>query len=218
MMNKAQEEKLLARLLANTSTLKRSLPITKISSDVEKLIRHFGSIKIVSDKIGISTEMLNRFLAVKKLCPEVRNLVKKRKIDSVEVVNHLSFFSGTSQAVIANLIVEENLTSNDVKVLRAYRRSFPSLSIKEIVERVLKSKSKKIYIMYINIPIHIKPDLYLKRVKRIVGNKEIISFEHKQQIGKIKISKSGLHSLKKEAKGKKMNLRTYLNYITKEDN
>lgn len=208
--NNFEQEKRLARLLANTLTRKRPHSIIVVVEDIIWLKNKLSSLKAVSERIGISTEMLTRFMNVKKLCPEVQKLVKNRNIDSVEIVNPLTFFDFDSQLVIAKNVVNGHLTSSDLKVLRSYKKNLPNLGVTQLIERVLNSKDKKVYVLNFYIPPIVKPKNVLLKFQNLIGKNEIISFESKRQIGKIKVTKIGLKTIREHSKKKNLNLRKYI--------
>lgn len=207
---KDELEKRLARLLANTLRTKRPHPITVIANDIIFLKNELSSLKEVSERVGISVEMLRRFLCVNNLNPKVKQLVKKRDIDSVEMVNHLCSFDNDSQIVITQDIIEGRLAASDIKVLRSYKNRYPDLKIKKLIGRVIDSKDKTDFVLYFHVPIDIQPAKILKKFHELLGKKEIVFFEPSRIICKIKLTKVGLKRIRKEAKGKKLDLRKYI--------
>ena len=75
------KEEIISRLLLNTKRNKRRDNIIKIAKDISWLKNELGNLQKVSEEIGISTGMLNRFLSVEKLSDTVKNLVENRQID-----------------------------------------------------------------------------------------------------------------------------------------
>jgi len=208
--NTSEQEKRLARLLANTLRRKRAHPITSIAKDIIWLENNLGSLRELSKRIGVSTEMLKRFLNVKKLHPDVQKLIKQRKIDSVEIVNHLAYFNSESQLILANYVIDGYFTSDDLKVLRSYKKNYPNLKIKQLINRILPSIDKKIYVLYFYIPSNLKPKNILQKFHSFIEKNEIVSFEQDKQIAKIKLTKRGLNVLRDHAKKENLNLRDFI--------
>ena len=69
-------EYIIARLIANTRRKLRKDNLVEISNQIRWLERDLGSLKKVSETIGISVDQISQFLSVEKLCPEVKKLVE----------------------------------------------------------------------------------------------------------------------------------------------
>src|SRR5437764_5953125 len=111
------EQELLVSLLGNTgrSNNRRNISIYQIAENIIALSKIKGGIKNVAGLLGISTGMLNKFLSVKKLSPEVLQLVKERKIDSVEAINIIAKFPYKVQKVISEKTISHKLSSQDIR-------------------------------------------------------------------------------------------------------
>ncbi len=209
-----KEDITIVRLIANTKTRKRPDNIEDIAKDIEWLINELGSIKVVSNIIGISTEMLNKFLAVNKLSKEVRNLVKERKIDSVAIVHLIKKFNNKSQLIIAKEVVNGRLNSEDVKVLVPISNKLQEKNINEIIERVVKSKNQKVYIAYFMIPYEFIDNKILeKKFEKIVGKEGLLSLKINDNIGSLELTHSGQKKLRNEAKTANKSLKKFVDGI-----
>jgi len=207
-----EREAIIARLILNTRRRERPDNLVRIANDIRWLEHDLGSLKIVSKVLDISTDMLRQFLSVEKLCPEVRKLVEERKIDLIRIVHNMRNFDAESQKIIANEVIEGQLSGNDVRILYPLHKSLPDLTIEQLILRVQKSKNIKVYVAYFRIPIEFKNNqLLLKRFEEIVGKDEIISFSIKNSIGMLELTLSGQKKLRQVAKERKLSLKKFVN-------
>lgn len=200
----------LARLLANTKARKRTHPINIVVNDIIWLEKELGSFKEISKRADVSIEMIKRFLSFKYLCTDVQNLVKSRRLDSVEIVNHLKSFNCSSQKIIARDVLYGELNSYDVKTIRAYKKEHPELKINQIIKKIKNIKEKKIYVLNFYISSEKDPKKIRAKLTNVMNKKEIISFEIQNFIGKLKITKKALIKLRKLSKNKNVNLKKYI--------
>ncbi|MFW5887360.1 MAG: hypothetical protein ACOCUH_01040, partial [Bacteriovoracia bacterium] len=141
---KVDTNKLIARLILNTKRVKRQDSIVQVADDIAALQDKLGSLKRVSETIGISTHMLNQFLGVNKLSPKVYELVKKRELDSVSAVYYLGKHPSSDQIKLANSYINGEINSQDIRVLGPLRSRYPNKSIEELIERTKQSKDIKV--------------------------------------------------------------------------
>lgn len=84
LMQKLDEISALQIVFANIRRKKRKENLVNIAKAFEYLVKNYGSLKAVAEKVGISAEMIRQFLSVLKLPVEVQELFSKREIDSVD--------------------------------------------------------------------------------------------------------------------------------------
>ena len=205
---------IIARLIANTRRRKRPNNLIKIADDIVWLKDELGGLKVVSEIIGISSEMLRKFLSVSKLNSNIQKLIRERKIDSVTIAHLMSSFDNDSQNLIAKEILAGRLLADDMKVLVPLKNSMPNLSIKQLISRVIKSKNIKIYVLYFRIPNDLNNIRLLEnRFKNIVAQKDIVSLTIKNQIGTLELSSAGLTKLRYEAKSHNLSLRKFVDNV-----
>lgn len=202
----------IARLLANTKKIKRPDNLMQIADDILWLSSYEGNLKKVSNIIGISTEMLRKFLSVKQVAPEIKKLVAERKIDRVTIVHLMKNFDSRSQQILADEVMAGRLTVDDMKVLVPLAKQLPNLTINQIISRVQESKDRKIYIIRFEVPSTLKEDFSLleNRFKKIISDKDIASFTVEDKIGSLELTSAGLKQLKKAAKKQNLSLRKFV--------
>lgn len=217
MNREAKREAVIARLIANTLRKKRPNSLIEIARDIRWLQNDLGSLKAVSETIGISTDMLGQFLSVERLSPEVRKLVEERKIDLVNVVHYMRDFEPEAQQVIAKEVIADRLSTNDIRVLAPLRKSLPHLTVDQLISRVQKSKNIKVYVAYFRIPPGFEnTDASKRRFEKIVGKNEIVSFTVKDLVGTLELTSFGQKKLRGAAKERNLSLRKFVDRIVLE--
>ncbi|MFT3886513.1 MAG: hypothetical protein QM724_14150 [Flavobacteriales bacterium] len=119
----------------NTRRIKRTASIEELAYDIQLLRDSYGTLDKVSEAIGLSTSMLGQFMAVEKLIPEVREMVRKRVLDSVSVVHYISKHSAADQVYLAKAYTSGDLSSQDIRAIAPLRTRFPA-------ERIERSRSE----------------------------------------------------------------------------
>ncbi|MCK4785289.1 MAG: hypothetical protein KAV87_16180 [Desulfobacteraceae bacterium] len=217
MNRESKRETVIARLIANTRRRKRPNSLIEIARDIRWLQNDLGSLKAVSETIGISAHMLGQFLSVEKLCPEVKELVKERKIDLLNVVRYIRGFGAQAQNVIAREVIADQLSANDIRVLAPLHKSLPHFTVHQLISRVRKSKNVKIYVAYFRIPLRCNNTNALKkRFQRIVGKSEIVSFSVKNLVGTLELTSLGQKKLRDAARERNLSLRKFVDMIVQE--
>jgi hypothetical protein len=208
-MNK---EELTARLIKNTRRIKRLNNLIEIAGYIGYLSDEIGGLSAVAKIIGISIEMLRKFLNVQKIkSTKVLKLIEERKIDSVAVVDLLKVFKSFEQERLAEEIITGRMTSGDLKALVPYKRKFPHLNIETLVKRIQKSKNVKVYLLYFKVPKEIKDiSIFRRKLETIVGRKEINSLEANNGVGLLKLTKLGQREISRAAKIRHQSLRIFI--------
>ncbi|MBM3241381.1 hypothetical protein FJZ31_34300 [Candidatus Poribacteria bacterium] len=217
-MNREEmREIVIARLIANTCRKKRPNSLIEIARDIRWLENDLGSLKAVSETIGISTDMLGQFLSVERLSPEVQNLVAERKIDLVNIVHYMRNFDSEAQQVIAREVIEGRLSGEDIRALAPLQKSLPHLTIEQLISRIQKSRDVKVYVAYFRVPPEFKNSNELKgKFEKIVGETEIVSFTVKDYVGTLELTSAGLKKLREAAKKRNLSLRKFVDMIVSE--
>ena len=212
-----KREIVIARLIANTRRKKRPNNLIEIANDITWLSNDMGSLDAVSQIVGVSSEMLRKFLSVYKLSEETRKLVEIRKIDSVTVVHLIRDFDSNSQLIIANEVIAGRLSADDMKVLVPLRNSLPDLNINQLILRVQKSRDFKVYVIYFMFPSMLKDVTVLEtQFKKIVPETEVVSFSVKNKVGTLELTSAGLKKLREAAKERNLSLRKFVDMIVLE--
>jgi hypothetical protein len=205
------KDKLIARLLANTKTRKRPNNIIEIAADIDKLVQILGSLNIVSETVGVSNQMLRKFLCVNSIAPEIKKMVQSRAIDKVAIIDILKRFKKEDQKIIAKEIIKGNLNVDNMKVLSALYSKSVEQDIRRLIVRVRESENKKIYVIRFKIDSKTPEFKIIKNnIEKIVGAANLISFRIDKDIGIIELNKNGRTKLSKSAKVKRQSLREFI--------
>jgi hypothetical protein len=212
-MNK---EKALARLILSTKRTKRNFNLVQVYEDLVFLLSNGDTIKSLSTKLGVSPGMLNQFLSIEKICPELVQYVESREIDSVTLVFNLSKFNINDQIAIADYLSNDELTSHDVRALLPLRRQNPDIEIKDLIIRLLDSKKVKLSVIkFPKSALLIIPEAFKKRIKKIIGDENFDDLIEDNEMYSLKISQKGEKELRKVAKKNKKDLNSYFNSLLK---
>lgn len=208
------KEEIISRLLLNTKRNKRRDNIIKIAKDISWLKNELGNLQKVSEEIGISTGMLNRFLSVEKLSDTVKNLVENRQIDKISEVNSLSKFSPIDQEKIAKLLLSKQLNNQDLKTLPPLRKRYPNGDIEALAKKISKSANIKVYVINFYIgDLHKDKEYFRTYLDGLLDNKELLDLVFFNNIGSIKITKEGEKILRAKAKDQNLSFKEFINTI-----
>lgn len=211
------EEEIIPRLILSIPFTSQSpYSIVEIAKDIEDLKNMKGSLSKISDFIGVSEGMLNQFIRVNKIVPKGKELVSKRIIDSVSLVNNLAKFSENDQNYLITEFIDNKITSSDIKLLSPLRRQFPNESISNLIEKLKKSENQKVSIINFDINELKKSIPTLKiEIEKIIDSSELIDLSSTNQIGTIKITPKGEKILRKVAKQNHKSLQNYIYLLLK---
>jgi hypothetical protein len=191
----------IARVIVSTATKKRQFSLFDIAEDIKYLKKENGGMKKVSQVIGISAGMLNQFLSIYKLPEEIIELVKSRKIDSVSIVHHLSKFKKEEAIELSNLIINDGLSSQDLRILLPYRKQFPHKSINELVKKINDSKNIKVSVIRFSSSDLKKSITSLKdSIVSLVGKENFLTIDNYDNYIDLKITALGEKTLREIVK------------------
>ena len=211
-----EQNQIVARLILNTKRNKRLNNLVDIADDIDQLANELGGINKVAQLIGLSTDMLNQFLSVKKLAQEVKGRVKLRELDGVSVVNYITKYNNEDQAYLANEYVKGVLNSQDIRAIGPLKTNFPSTPISELAKKVQTSKNIKVSVFYVQLPKKLDIQSITSRIENVIGSNNIISIEVKGLLGIIKLTKEGENILRQKIKEEKgETLKTFLQSLLK---
>ncbi len=209
-----KRETVIARLIANTRRRKRHNNLVQIARDIRWLENDLGSLKAVSEIIGLSLDMLQQFLSVERLCPELRKLVEERKIDLINVVHYMRNFDSVAQQAIAGEVIAGRLSAEDIRVLAPLRGNLTNTNIHQLISRVQKSRNIKVYVAYFRVPEGFDDVGSLrKRFEKIVGKTELVSLELTDNVGILELTGMGQRKLREEAKRYNLSLRRFVDKV-----
>lgn len=193
-------QRAIAALIMSTERKSRKLNLLEVADQIDIARKELGSLEAVSDKIGISTEMLRQFLAAKKLSFPVKKLVTNRKIDEVDIAYRLSQINLSDQIVVARRVVEGQLTSKDVRDIVTFRKTLIKVPIDKIIRTVLTSKNIKEYIAQFIIPsTDVTQKELMKRFAKIIGKDNIRSLKIRGFLGFLAVTPEGRQRFQKMA-------------------
>lgn len=207
---------ILARLIRNTKRQKRIDNIVTIAGYISFLENALGSIDKVSELVGISKEMLRKFLAVDKIDKDVRELTRKRQIDSVAFVNQIKKLPPIDQKYLAELYIEGSITTEDLKAIIPYQRANKGISIENAVENVLKTKDIKTYVIVFSKPESVEETKIKEYFDNLIGQDNIYDIDYKGNKVRISLLKKGLAMLYSIAKEKGITLKELVEYMIEE--
>ncbi len=200
----------IATLIFCTHRKRRPRSITEIADIIESLRRKLGSYEAVSERVNLSTEMLREFRSVRLLDPTVRALVEQRAIDSVDLVYRISKLEPKKQRAIANKFLKDQLTGNDVRAIRSFKKG-KEQSAREVISKITKSRNIRVYILQFKLPDKTRTTELRKRFERILGRTQIVDLRAKNGVASLGLSYRGQKRLREAAKKKKMTLRRFVN-------
>lgn len=177
-MRKLDEDTALAIIFANTKRKKRTENLLTIAETIEYLVDLYGSQKDVSEKVGLSNEMIREFRKILALPSEVQDMIRKRKIDRIDVAYRISMLNGPEKQIKAAKLISE-LPSDDVRDIKRLI-SIGGLSTEESKKKVLESKLKGFHVFFLDfdeyqyreILTHAKKEKQdpAEFIKRIIGD------------------------------------------------
>lgn len=110
------EETAWAIVYANTHRKKRPDDLLLVAEAFYFLVKSHGQ-KIVAEKADLSTEMVRQFLTVLKLPQKVQDLIRERKIDSVDIAKEIAALGDAPKQIAAAEAIVNSL-SKDVRDIK----------------------------------------------------------------------------------------------------
>jgi len=209
-------EEALALIIACTRRVKRTKDIVTLAKNISYAEQRMEGLGAVAQAVRLSVQQLKDFLAVEKLCDEVKALVENRAIDSVDMVKTISNMAPDKQKVLANYLVEGKLTSEDVRIIVAFAKRFPQKSMTKVIKNYEKSKDVRVYVVEFRITSDFGGKVKLQRwFGEIVGRRQIRSLLVKDGVGVLKVSSTGLKNLRAAVRENKTTLRKFVASVVK---
>jgi|GEM_PF-1574435 len=228
-----KEEKLIATVIVGTlrNWKRRRVNILQVAEALKSLLTIRGSLDQVADLVKLSTEMVREFLKLLELPDEVKDLIGKGFINSVDIGYRISKLPQRDQIALAKRIIDKNLCSSDVRSIVKYKLDNPSMAIHEIVNRVLKSKDRKHFVAYLVVGEDtfdkLKPKFksknkienkkFIQRIfNKVIKKENIVSFSLNGRVIIIKVTRKGLDMMKQKAKELKISLPEFGDALVRE--
>jgi len=182
--------------------------IIEIAELIEFLRAKLGTYKSVAERVGVSTEMLSEFRSVRDLVPEVRQLVSKRVIDSVDLVYRISKLKPETQEAIVRQVLEGVMTGNDVRVVKSSIAG--RMPEKTALLRTIKSRNIKRYLIRFQMPKGKSAREVRRNFSKIIGVDDINFFKTEKGVVTLGVSSKGLKRLSEAAKRENKTLRKFV--------
>ena len=145
------ESKILAKIGKGTKRKNREINLLEVAKEIKSIYLEVNSLSKVANIVKLSPEMVRQFLKINDLDNEIKKLIKNNLIKGVDIGYRISMLKGTDQIILANNVISKNLTSADVREIVKYKKQNPNLPIDKVIDKNIKSKNKKIYVLYLNI-------------------------------------------------------------------
>ncbi len=141
-----------------------------IAKKCEKVIKDLGSIKLASEKLGVSYELLRSINSLNNLPVEVQELVRQNEIkfDAAKRINTIK--QKHWQIEVANSI--KNLPSHKQRNIINQAKLFPNSDLTDFKKRVLTPLTKKVKLHVVIIPLTEK--IYKKIEKQSIKKNQSI--------------------------------------------
>jgi len=208
-------DRALSLVLANTRMAERpgvrrphSLP--EIASALLSAKAGYGGLKEVANRVGISTEMLRRFLSVNRLHPAVLPLVRARRIDSLNAVLYMTALPADDQPVVAEGLLSGKLSGTDVRALAPLRGRSPRADIRKLIERVVGSRDRTVYAIVFTMGSDDLLRSVTDALRKVCGDGLVEVRRSGGHQYKAVLSRQGLKSLRSAAQKAKLSLREYM--------
>jgi hypothetical protein len=224
----SDEAKLLAIIAVGTKRKKRTANILKVAEALKDLSNLLGSRDTVSKIVKLSSEMIREFLRLLSLTNEVKTLIRKGFINSVDIGYRISKLSKKDQIVLAKNVFGKRLSSGDVRNIVKYKIDNPSIPITNAIKNVVDSKVTKIFVAYLGIDKNTNERLERKYrnkdkavlikslFEKLIGKKDITFFSLNGRVVLIKVSHEGLDRMKNKAKQTKISLSKLADALVRE--
>jgi len=202
----------LALIIACTRRAPQGRPkdIVVVAEAIAYAKQQMGSLTRVGQTVGVSEQQLRDFLAVMRLDDDIRALVQKRVIDSVDVVKNLAKLSGESQRVLAESLRCGEINSQDIRVVTGFARTFPEKKMEKILSEYGHSRDVKIYVVRFHISDPVAANTVRSRVETVVGKKGISSLSVKGRVGELELTRAGYRRLREEVRRRRTTLRDFV--------
>jgi len=143
-MRKFDEDGALAVVFANTRRKKRTEDLTVVADAFEFLARSYGSNQAVAKKVGLSAEMVREFRKLCGLSEPVKQLVRSRAIDNLDVAYRIAMVTD-ARTQLAMAKEATGLQSDDVRDVRRLV-SRTGLTPASSKRKVIASKLKGLHV------------------------------------------------------------------------
>jgi hypothetical protein len=191
--------KALATLISSTRSKRRPVSITQIAEALSVAKAHYGGLKAVADRVGVSAKMLGQFAAVNKLTKKVKALFDERILDSVDAVAHLAMLSERDQNAVAHALASDELDTMDVRAIVELRRLRRAGAITEIIKRVRATKTRRHFVIEFVARETRDPNELIRELTTYITRSEIVTLDLEGHFGRLVVTEAGKKELQAAA-------------------
>jgi len=218
----------LAKISKGTKRKKKDINEIEVAEEIDKLYREYGSLNKVASYVKLSPEMVRQIKSLNTLENGVKQLYISGVLKGYDIGYRISKLQEKDQIILAKYITDKNLISEDVRAIAKYKIDNPRTPIGKVISKVIQSKDKKIYVVYLGIEKdtfeklsgRIKNKDIEKTIKSIFNSvvhyKFITYFELNGRVVLLKLLREGLREIRNKAKELKVPLRKLGEALTKE--
>lgn len=214
-MNKLndKEKETIIRVILNTKNKQggtRPNNLIEIAEDIQFLKEKLGGLEKVSELVGISTNMLNRFLSASKTSPKLKELIENRTLDNINVLHYIKKLTEKEQIFITKNFIEGKINSIDVRAIVPLRKKMIDIPIEEIINKVVKSKTINKYIVLLNNSTSEKS---LNRILSKIIDSQDYKILSEPKGRRIEFSESAIKTFRRLASEKRLTLKNFIKSI-----
>jgi len=217
--------KTLAKIGKGTKRKRRETNDLEIAEEMDFLYRKHKSFTKVASLVKLSPEMVRQIRSLSTLENKVKQLYWKGILKGYDVGYRISKLQKKDQSVLAKHITDNKLISEDVRSIVKYKIDNPNMPIEKVIDKVIKSKDRKIYVAYLAIEkdtfekllVEIRNKDKEKVVKSIVHR--VVPSANLKLNGRVvilKVLKEGLPQIKTAAKKLKIPLAKLADALVRE--
>jgi hypothetical protein len=213
--NVGDADSALALVVANTRMaerpgVRRPHSLLEIAAAIRAAEKGYGSLKDVAIRVGITVEMLRRFLSVEVLHPGILPLVAARRIDSLNMVHYMASLPRADQPAVAQAITDGKLTGTDVRSLAPLRKRSPRADIETLLNRITSSRDRTVYAIVLT-PIRVRSLPSLRDALTRASDGGLVAIRrHDSRRFRAILTRMGLRRLRDAARARNTSLREYV--------
>lgn len=190
--------------------MRRPHSLPEIASAIRTAEAGYGKLKDVAERVGISLEMLKRFLSVERLHPKVKPLVSSRRIDSLNSVLYMAVLPTDDQPVVAEALLSGKLSGTDARAVAPLRGRSPRADIRKLIERVAGSRDRTVYAIVFTLGNDDLQRNVTNALREVCGDGLVAVRRSEGHQYKAVLSRPGLKNLRSAAQKGKLSLREYM--------
>lgn len=220
--------KTLAKISKGTKRKKREINDLEIAEEIDALYKRCSSLDEVARLIRLSSEMVRQIKSLTTLEKGVKKLYLDGILRGYDIGYRILKLQSKDQIILAKHVVDKHLTSEDVRAIVRYKIDNPQMPIERVINKVIHSKDKKIYVAYLVIEKDTFEKLLEKNknksiakilkpiFNKIIPNEFIVSFELNGRVVILKIMQEGLEEMRSKAKKLKVPIAKLADALVKE--